>query len=92
MPSKKKIGNERNCEICLRSTRDARVLGQLIETKGIAAHVNCIVFSPVKPEKEDLADDGIGGVSARFIRSEAKRAKPLVSSFAWICILDCNHL
>lgn len=36
-------------------------------------------FSPVKADKVSISSDGIGGMSQRFIREEAKRAKPLVS-------------
>lgn len=36
-------------------------------------------FSPVKADKLSISTAGIGGVSSRFIREEAKRAKPLVS-------------
>lgn len=71
----------KKCEICCSSIEDAKKLGPFIETKTVAGHYNCILFSPVKPDDVDLTPDGICGVSARFIRTEGKRARPLVIFF-----------
>lgn len=81
MPDKKsaKKAIVKNCEICGRSARDNRQLGPFVETKSIAAHHNCVLFCPKRPDKVDLIDDGICGVSDRFIRMEGKRSKALVS-------------
>lgn len=82
MASKNEI--EKICGICRRSTIDERALGHFQESKSVAAHVNCVLFSPVTPDATSLItrpeDDGIAGVSARFIRQEIKRAKNLVIS------------
>lgn len=87
MPNNKKKSIAKNCEICARPTRDERFLGPFIETKTIAAHYNCVYFNPVIPDKVDIAANGIGGVSSRFIRNEGKRAKPLVHTFLFIFFL-----
>lgn len=78
MPNDKKKIIAKNCEICARSIRDEKMLGPFIETKTIAAHFNCVIYSPIVPDKLDVATDGVGGVTPRFIRIEGKRAKPLV--------------
>lgn len=78
MPIVKRNGNLKKCQVCSRSTRNGKTLGPFLETKTIAAHYKCVIFSPVMPDKIDLAPNGIGGVSSRFIRNEGKRAKPLV--------------
>lgn len=87
---------ERKCEICGRSNRNERILGPLIHTQTISAHYNCVLFSPVTVDAISIAskseDDGICGVTARFIRSEGNRAKKLVCSiFAYSCF-GCIYL
>lgn len=88
MSSSNKKPIAKKCEICARSTRNEKLLGPFIEKKTIAAHYNCVIFNPVVPAKEETAADGIGGVSARFIRNEGKRAKALVFflSLVFFCI------
>lgn len=81
----------KKCEICARSTRDERRLGPFIETKTIAAHYNCVIYSPVAPDKTDVKADGIAGVTNRFIRNEGKRAKALVSILFCSCIKILSH-
>lgn len=76
----------RNCEICHRTNFNSRMLGPMVHTKTISAHFNCVVFSPVSPDKTSLApnpeDDAIGGVTTRFIRGEGRRAKKLVNLYS----------
>lgn len=94
MASKKKTGKK--CDICLRDTLNDRALGRLQETRTITAHVNCVLFSPVSPDKTSLTsrpeDDGIAGVTSRFVRQEGKRAKKLVFQiFHFFCSHSLTH-
>lgn len=73
---------ERKCVICGRNHLNDRMLGPLIHLTQISAHFNCVLFSPVTPDslsRREGSDGGsISGVSTRFIRIEAQRAKKLV--------------
>lgn len=92
MPKSKKTWiDAKKCAICARSTRDEKTLGPFIETDTIAAHYKCVLFNSVAPEKVDFAADGINGVSSRFIRSQGKRALPLVIfPSVLLFFLKCN--
>lgn len=75
----------KTCEICGRSDRKDRLLGPLITVnQSITAHYHCVLFCPKTPGKEEYGEDGIGGMTARFIRSEGKRANPLVRAIFFI--------
>lgn len=81
---------ERKCVICGRNHRNDRMLGPLIHLANISAHFNCVLFSPSTPDSVHYRDgssgEQIAGLSTRFIRTEAQRAKRLV------CFCLCHYI
>lgn len=95
----KKQKSKRVCEICKRSKWHGRILGPIVITKTVTAHFNCVLYSPITPDVSSLApnpeNDAIAGVSARFVRTEGKRAEKLVGFFSLFfadLFLDCVSL